>query len=155
MGLRRISCSKTIISCSTNINHRSEFFLNTNRTNNTNVDECVCMAIPIHSRDSWYSCSIKLCVWCGGFRVWFLNTDYTNGTNVDAWGFRYIRVIRDIRVPLNCTYGVLGGAYGFWTRIARIARMWMNNVAKYSWNSWNLCSIQCFRVINIEHEWHG
>ena len=37
VGLRRISCSKTIISCSTNINHRSEFFLNTNNPNNTNI----------------------------------------------------------------------------------------------------------------------
>lgn len=33
--------------------------------------------------------------------------------NVCVWGFRYIRVIRDIRVPLNYAYGVGGGRVWF------------------------------------------
>ena len=42
-----------------------------------------------------------------------MNTDYTNSTNVDVWLCRYIRVIRDIRVPLNYVYGVGGGRVCF------------------------------------------
>ncbi len=33
--------------------------------------------------------------------------------NVCVWGFRYIRVIRDIRVPLNYAHGVFGGRVWF------------------------------------------